>query len=190
MENCARSSSELVHSEKWISLHKIYYKSHLNTTQIWESVERNTRHGEVDAVVIFAKLNYTDRTEVVLVKQYRPPLDKICIELPADKGETVEQAALRELQEETGFVGVVESVLPTMFSDPGITSANMKMVVCNVDMSKPENQIPVCNQEDSECIETFTCSIKNLFNFLRDQEKNGFAVDSRLFALAFGYQLK
>lgn len=49
-------------------------------------------------------------TEVLLQKQFRPPLDKICIEFPAglvDKGETPEQAAVRELAEETGYAGEV-----------------------------------------------------------------------------------
>lgn len=48
--------------------------------------------------------------EVLLQKQFRPPLDKICIEFPAglvDKGETPEQAAVRELAEETGYAGEV-----------------------------------------------------------------------------------
>lgn len=48
--------------------------------------------------------------EVVLVKQFRPALDSYTIEAPAgliDEGETAEQAALRELKEECGYVGTV-----------------------------------------------------------------------------------
>lgn len=57
--------------------------------------------------------------EIVLQKQYRPPIDKITIEVPAgliDEGETVEEAAVRELREETGYVGVVSETTPTMFN--------------------------------------------------------------------------
>ena len=57
--------------------------------------------------------------EVVLQKQYRPPLDKVVIEIPAgliDEGETAEQAAIRELKEETGYVGKVLEVSPVMFN--------------------------------------------------------------------------
>lgn len=48
--------------------------------------------------------------ELLLEKQFRPPADKIVIELPAglvDAGESPEQAAVRELLEETGYVGTV-----------------------------------------------------------------------------------
>ncbi len=44
--------------------------------------------------------------KIVLIKQYRPVIDKYILEAPAgviDKGETPEEAALRELAEETGF---------------------------------------------------------------------------------------
>jgi 8-oxo-dGTP pyrophosphatase MutT (NUDIX family) len=57
--------------------------------------------------------------EVVLQKQYRPPLDKIVIELPAglvDEGETAEEAAVRELREETGYVAEVLETSPVMFN--------------------------------------------------------------------------
>lgn len=57
--------------------------------------------------------------EIVLQKQYRPPIDKITIEVPAgliDEGETAEQAAVRELKEETGYVGKVTESSPVMFN--------------------------------------------------------------------------
>lgn len=50
--------------------------------------------------------------ELLLEKQFRPPAGKLVVEFPAglvDEGETVEEAALRELREETGYVGEVIS---------------------------------------------------------------------------------
>lgn len=57
---------------------------------------------------VIAVLESADGPQLVLQKQFRPPLNAICIEVPAglvDEGETVEQCALRELYEETGYHG-------------------------------------------------------------------------------------
>ncbi len=69
---------------------------------------------------VLHKTNHgTAGPEIVLQKQYRPPLDKIVIELPAgliDAGETAEQAAIRELKEETGYVAEAIETSPIMFN--------------------------------------------------------------------------
>lgn len=57
--------------------------------------------------------------EVLLQKQFRPPVGRVCIEVPAglvDAGESAEEAAVRELREETGFVGVVSERSPVMWN--------------------------------------------------------------------------
>jgi 8-oxo-dGTP pyrophosphatase MutT (NUDIX family) len=63
--------------------------------------------------------------EIILQKQYRPPIDKVVIEVPAglvDAGESAEQAAVKELKEETGYVGVVTESSPVMFNGSGVFS--------------------------------------------------------------------
>lgn len=76
-----------------------------------------------DGTSISLRLNLflmaTTGPELILQKQFRPPVNKITIEVPAgliDAGETPEQAAVRELKEETGYVGVVSDSTPLMFN--------------------------------------------------------------------------
>lgn len=57
--------------------------------------------------------------ELLLQKQFRPPTRKVTIEVPAgliDAGETAEIAAVRELKEETGYIGVVTESSPIMWN--------------------------------------------------------------------------
>jgi ADP-ribose pyrophosphatase len=53
-----------------------------------------------------ALVAYHSNGELLLIRQFRYPLDRVFIELPAgkiDAGETPEATGLRELEEETGY---------------------------------------------------------------------------------------
>jgi ADP-ribose pyrophosphatase len=73
-----------------------------------------------DAAIIFP---LTREGEVVLVRQYRPPLERMELGLPAglvEEGEEPEAAARRELAEETGYSGGEWETLGSLASSPSL----------------------------------------------------------------------
>ena len=69
-----------------------------------------------------------DRNRILLVRQYRLPARQFLWELPAgrvDEGETVLQAARRELAEETGYRAKKWEKLAVFFASPGFLAEKM-----------------------------------------------------------------
>ncbi|WP_439641171.1 NUDIX hydrolase [Nevskia sp.] len=106
---------EILHEGRFLRLYR---------SGTWEYVARANARG---AAFIAAR---TDEGELLLVEQFRVPLDAPCIELPAgivgDEAayaeEDFEAAALRELEEETGYrAGRIRHLL-TGPTAPGMSS--------------------------------------------------------------------
>ncbi|MBR1811989.1 MAG: NUDIX hydrolase [Clostridia bacterium] len=79
--------------------------------------------------------------KVILVDQYRYPFHTIVREVPAgklDKGETPEQGARRELEEETGVTGGELTFLGEFYSSPAIMTEVIYMYMATgFTMGKP-----------------------------------------------------
>lgn len=76
-----------------------------------------------DAVGVAAVL---DSGEILLVKQYRPAIQKHTLEIPAgllEKGENPEEAARRELEEETGYKAKKLEKICEYYTSPGISES-------------------------------------------------------------------
>ncbi len=66
----------------------------------------------------------TDKGEVIMVKQFRKPIERAIYEIPAgklDKGEHHRDCGLRELEEETGLKAGVFEYLGFIYPSPGFT---------------------------------------------------------------------
>ena len=93
----------------------------------WEYVSRT---GSTNAVVILAEHD----GKVILIEQYRVPVGKRCVELPAglvgdeDKNATVEGTAVKELEEETGFTAERIERLGEFQSSPGMVAESFTLV--------------------------------------------------------------
>ncbi|KAF2754698.1 NUDIX domain-containing protein [Pseudovirgaria hyperparasitica] len=155
---------------KWCSLKKIAYEDETGKSRLWEMAERRTRgKAGVDAVAIGNIILHPSRPpSTVLVIQYRPPLDAYTVEWPAglvDADETVEQAAIRELKEETGYEGRVLSISPIVASDPGLTNANMQLCMMEVKLKEGDPE-PEQRLDDGEHITRVTVPLSELYDRL------------------------
>ncbi len=145
--------------------------------QKWEFLERAN---DTKAVVVNA---YHD-DKVILVKQFRYPINMYSIEFPAgliDKGETPESTALRELLEETGCEGIVTNISPPLCTSAGITSEIIYMVDIKVTAFKRQKL------DDSEEIEVLEFSRSGLEDQLKAYLKahTDCSLDARVWAVYF-----
>lgn len=87
-----------------------------------------------DAVTIFAVS--ADGERMLVTDEYRFPVNDWTISVPSgliDPGETADQAAVRELAEETGYSEVeVKRILPATYSSVGMTDERVQPVIAVV----------------------------------------------------------
>jgi ADP-ribose pyrophosphatase len=106
-----------------------------------------------------------DKKHILLVKQYRLPARKYLWELPAgtvDPGETVFQAARRELAEETGLRAGKMQKLAEFYPSPGFLTEKMTIYLAT-DLTKGE-----ATPMEDERIETQWFKAKEIDRMIRD----------------------
>lgn len=143
----------------------------------WEYVERC---GGVHAVVILAEHD----DQLVLIEQPRVPLgNRKCIELPAglvgdedDKG--VEETAVKELEEETGFTADRIEVIGEFHSSPGMVSEGFVLV-----RAHGLRKIGDGGGNEHEEIEVHLVPRSNIPTFIERKRAEGCAIDVKLLLL-------
>jgi len=146
----------------------------------WEYVSRARG---IRAAVILA---IDDADRVILVEQYRVPLGRPCIELPAgligdhddNADEDTLSAAARELEEETGYrAGRMES-LGEFWSSPGMVTESFTMLRAH-DLA----QVGPGGGTEGENITVHRVPRSEIAAFVADRRARGDAIDVKLLLL-------
>ena len=146
----------------------------------WEYVSRSRG---IKAAVILA---IDDADHVLLVEQFRVPLGKLCLELPAglvgDDDSTPDEdaatAAVRELEEETGYTAARMELLGEFYSSPGMVSESFTLL-----RAHGLSQIGPGGGTDGEDITVHRVALSALPQFIETARARGLGIDVRLLML-------
>ncbi len=143
----------------------------------WEYVGRARGIGAAVIVAI-------QDDHVVLVEQYRVPLQARCLELPAGlvgdetEGEDVATSAARELEEETGWRPARVELIGTFASSPGMVSETFTLVKAH-DLTKVSEGGGV----EGEDIIVHRIALTDVANFIDGRRRSGVIIDVKLLLL-------
>ena len=150
------------------------------TVRKWANWEYVGRARGIRAAVIVA----IDDGHVLLVEQYRVPLGRTCLELPAGlvgddtDGETVETAAARELEEETGYRPEHIEAIGEFASSPGMVSETFTLV-----RAKGLTRIGEGGGVEGEGIIVHRVALDAIQTFIAAKRADGVAIDVKLLLL-------
>ncbi len=102
---------------------------------------------------------------VVMIRQFRKPLERDVLEIPAGKieqGESPEETAFRELQEETGYMANNMTLLTKMYPSVGY-SEELLYIYLATDLEPGETDF-----DENEDIDTYSYHIDDLYEMVME----------------------
>jgi len=159
---------------------QIVWQGRYITTKLRGTWEYVSRARGIKAAVILA----IDDGHVLLVEQFRVPLGQYCLELPAGlvgdeaEDEAMEDAAARELEEETGYRAGRIEVVGEFHSSPGMVSESFFFVRA-LDLVKVSDGGGV----DGENIIVHRVALDEVKAFMATKRAQGCAMDAKLLML-------
>ena len=145
------------HEGRFITSYDAEYVTDLGNTKVYEMVSRNKnmnsledlKSGRCDAVILI--VTDPDGKKILLNREYRMAVGDFAYNFPAgliDAGETPEEAAARELYEETGLELIsVDEIWPVSYSGVGITNEKS---MCILGKAKGEFKPSTSDEEEIE----------------------------------------
>jgi ADP-ribose pyrophosphatase len=145
----------------------------------WEYVQRLSNRGAVFVLAV------TREHELILVEQFRVPLQARTLEMPAGilgdeaayPDESPESCALRELEEEAGYRGGKARLLMSGPVAPGLTSEILYMV-----LAEDLTRVNAGGGVDGEDITVHTVPLERVRAWLEQQRKAGLLIEPRIYA--------
>lgn len=164
-----RIKSSTVAKERFLELVDIDWQDSEGEMQKWEAVRRTTGTDIVSAIPV------TNDGKIILIEQFRPPVDKMVIEFPAglvDKGESFEEAARRETKEETGYwAGKIKK----LFAGP--VSAGLSDESLTVFLATNLKFVGKKDGREEREIAVYAIPLEEVNEWLNGKEKEGILVD-------------
>ena len=151
------------------------YVDSSGVTREWELFERINCNGIVAIVPV------TDEGNVLLIRQFRPPVNGYVIEFPAglnDKGDTLAEAARRELREETGYVS--EDMLSLV---EGPMSSGASGEILTVFLARGLSFQGIGERDETEDIEVLSIPLNELDARLETLRAGGDYIDLKIYGL-------
>jgi ADP-ribose pyrophosphatase len=168
-------SKKIVWKGKFMSAVEITYRDAKGVVRSWEALERVGVSGIVIMIAV------TPSGNVILERQFRPPVGRDVIELPAglvESGESMEVAAKRELIEETGWSANKVAFLAEGPISTGASTEALRAYLCTDLQFVGKN-----GGDDNEIIEVIEVPIRETQDYLRAAQEKGLLVDLKVFGL-------
>ena len=182
MESPALESIEQV-SDGWLKKYILHYRMADGSQHVYETVSRkgpeafrahleaNSRGKAPTAADAVCIVGTTPRNTLVMIREFRYPLNSWCVAFPAglvDPGEDIARCAERELQEETGYSLLpgtgVEPLPQAGYSSTGMSDEQVHVVFAQVEKTGEPNREP------NELIEVFELPLSEIPAFLKAAE--------------------
>lgn len=164
--------SKKLTQSKWLNLFEVAYVDDSGTNRKWQVVSRNAepkcvsgRFDQPDAVLMIPY--HRVQKKLVILREYRVSLAGYQYEFPAgliDPGETILEAASRELLEETGLSLMrINRTSPPLYNTAGLADESVVLVYCECE-GQPTN----AHNQGGETIEVCMLSPQSAHGVLAD----------------------
>jgi 8-oxo-dGTP pyrophosphatase MutT (NUDIX family) len=154
------------------------YRDEKGVIRGWEAVERVNCNGIVVIIPV------TKEQDLLLIRQFRPVLNSYVIEFPAglnDKGESLLDAARRELIEETGYTSETFELMAEGPVSSGLSTEILTVFLAREALpASPalRGKYPV---EETESIELVRTPLTSAYETIAEYRGKGDAVDLKIY---------